>query len=191
MLRRKRQPFQQQLQGFANQVLLIRDIKGLYTINLSNTHGIFQTLNDYLDITAAQKACRNFGNDWKVDHTTDRALICTKGTSWLSNCDSCSSWRMLVWEDGGYEYNKGTQQGLYQTDDPSTVAGKFYGGHEPCEIGNNYPLCGDWISTGNIPFIVFKLSDTIIKRTEYWSEGCISYYFLQLQQKNQQQKRHL
>ena len=85
---------------------------------------------------------------------------------------------MLVWEDGGYEYNKGTQQGLYQTDDPSTVAGKFYGGHEPCEIGNNYPLCGDWISTGNFPFIVFKLSDTIIPISGVLAQGIYFYNFL-------------
>ena len=99
-------------------------------------------------MSAAQKECRNFGNDWKVDHTTDRALICTKElefahNSWLSNCASCSSWRMLVWEDGGFEYDKGNHR---QPDDPSTVAGKYYGGHEPCEMGNNYQLCGDWTS---------------------------------------------
>jgi len=63
---------------------------------------------------------------------------------WTSNCDSCSVWRMLVWADGGFEHDKGDAR---QSDDPSTVAGKYYGGHEPCEYGNNYPLCGDWIST--------------------------------------------
>ena len=125
----------------------------------SNIHDIFQTLNHYSDITTARRACQNFGNDWKVDHTTDRALVCTKDTSWTSNCDSCSSWRLLVWADGGFEHNKSDSR---QPDDPLTVAGKYYAGHKPCNYGNNYPLCGDWISTGNIPFIVFKLSDTII-----------------------------
>ena len=48
---------------------------------------------------------------------------------------------MLVWEDGGFEHNKGF---ILQPDDPPTVAGKYYGGHQPCTYGNNYPLCGDW-----------------------------------------------
>ena len=30
----------------------------------------------------------------------------------------------------------------------STKAGKYYGGHNPCEPGNNYPLCGDWQNPG-------------------------------------------
>ena len=113
----------------------------------SNIQAIIQTLNHYLDITTAKIACQNFGNDWKVDHTTDRALVCTKDRPWTANCDSCSSWRLLVWEDGGFEHDKGEHQ-----IDPSTVAGKYYGGHKPCEYGNNYPLCGDWISTGNFLF---------------------------------------
>ena len=107
----------------------------------------------YIDITGAKRACQNFGKDWKVDRTRDRALICTKDTRWLSNCDSCSSWRMLVWEDGGFEYDKG----IVLNDDPSTVAGKYYGGHDPCEYGDNYPLCGSWISTGNLLFDWFSI----------------------------------
>ena len=135
----------------------IGNIKDLLRVKIgSNVHGTFQTLNHYLDITAAKIACQNFGNDWNVDHTTDRALVCTKDRSWTANCDSCSSWRLLVWEDGGFEHDKGEHQ-----IDPSTVAGKYYGGHKPCEYGNNYPLCGDWISTGNFPVILFKLCDTI------------------------------
>ena len=131
----------------------IGNIKDLLRVKIgSNVHGTFQTLNHYLDITAAKIACQNFGNDWNVDHTTDRALVCTKdNTRWTSNCDSCSVWRMLVWADGGFEHDKGDAR---QSDDPSTVAGKYYGGHEPCEYGNNYPLCGAWISTGNFLFFV-------------------------------------
>ena len=119
----------------------------------SNIHAIIQTLNHYFDITTAKIACQSFGKDWKVDHTTDRALVCTKeNTRWTDNCHSCSSWRMLVWADGGFEFDKGYSR---QLDDPATVAGKYYGGHEPCNYGNNYPLCGDWISTGNFLFLLF------------------------------------
>ena len=66
---------------------------------------------------------------------------------------------MLVWADGGFEHDKSDSR---QLDDPATVAGKYYGGHKPCEYGNNYPLCGDWISTGNFSLLFVKLSDIMI-----------------------------
>ena len=66
---------------------------------------------------------------------------------------------MLVWADGGFEHDKGDAR---QPDDPSTVAGKYYGGHEPCEMGNNYQLCGDWITTGNFSLLFVNLRDIMI-----------------------------
>ena len=92
---------------------------------------------------------------------------------------------MLVWEDGGFEHNEGF---ILQPNDPSTVAGKYYGGHEPCEMGNNYQLCGDWISTGNFSFLFFKLRDIMIpincqiQSTAPGDNFLIT--FLQIQQKN-------
>ena len=53
------------------------------------------------------------------------------------NCNSCDDWRLVVWEDGSSEY--GQEYGPY-----TTKAGKYYGGHSPCELGDNYPLCGVW-----------------------------------------------
>lgn len=99
-----------------------------------------------------EKACRNFGDDWKVDKTTDRALVCTKGTvTWGLNCNSCSDWRLLVWENGGFELDRFDLDYRYM-DDPSTIANKYYGGHNPCATGDNYQLCGDWMSelSGNL-----------------------------------------
>ena len=66
---------------------------------------------------------------------------------------------MLVWADGGFEHDKSDSR---QPDDPATVAGKYYGGHEPCNYGNNYPLCGDWISTGNFSLLFVNLRDIMI-----------------------------
>ena len=89
-------------------------------------------------------ACRAFGNDWTVNKKTDRSLVCTKGSvSWHSNCSNCSTWRLMVWEDGGSEYNKSEHSWH------STVAGKYYGGHSPCADEDNFPVCGDWMTGGN------------------------------------------
>ena len=91
-------------------------------------------------------ACRNFGDDWSVQRITDRALVCTKGsTEALSNCDYCDSWRLVVWEDGGFERSKGERKN--KPESMLTFAGKYYGGKSPCR-SNNYPLCGDWITGG-------------------------------------------
>ena len=73
----------------------------------------------------------------------DRALVCTKdGVEWSSNCSPCSIWRLMVWENGGFEGSKHESSKCM-----STIAGKYYGGHPyPCSNGviDDYPLCGDW-----------------------------------------------
>ena len=103
----------------------------------------------FLGEAGAIKACENFGSDWKVSKITDRTVICTKGsTRWVATCNSCETWRMLVWEDGGFEHNKGysVYKGEY-INDRLTVAGKYYGGHDPCaRPWDRYTLCGDWTS---------------------------------------------
>ena len=100
------------------------------------------------DLNSAIVACRNFGDDWSVQRVTDRALVCTKGsTKASSNCDYCDSWRLVVWEDGGFERSKGERKN--KPESMLTVAGKYYGGKSPCR-SNNYSLCGDWITGGNL-----------------------------------------
>ena len=50
-----------------------------------------------------------------------------------------------MWQDGGIEKMEGdVGYELYENLHVSTKPGKYYGGHNPCEIANNYPLCGDW-----------------------------------------------
>ena len=94
--------------------------------------------------TDAREACKNFGARWAVVKVTDGALVCTlNGLSWSSNCNKCSAdWRMIVWRDGANEYPKDNSN--YKNLKLSTKAGKYYGGHDPCIHGNNYPICGDW-----------------------------------------------
>ena len=78
-----------------------------------------------------------------------RSLICTKvGTGWGDFCNNCTTWRMLVLEDGANEY------GVPKC---STKAFKYYGGHKICPTDPqfyfiqphnycNFPLCGEWKS---------------------------------------------
>ena len=73
----------------------------------------------------------------------DRALVCTKDrVSGGNNCASCSIWRLMVWENGGFE--KSIHEGGRLGPNRSTIAGKYYGGHRPCTVKDNYPICGDW-----------------------------------------------
>lgn len=96
---------------------------------------------------AAAIACRNFGDRWNVAKVVDRALVCTKdGVSARANCYPCSSWRLMVWENGGFENNI-HEMSFIKCPNRSTIAGKYYGGHPyPCNNGvkDNYPLCGEW-----------------------------------------------
>ena len=90
-----------------------------------------------------------FGRRWHVAKENDNSLICTEsdeyvGTRhWSYNCNDnrrgfneCDNWRLLVWADGIDE--SGEYRGY------STISGNYYGGHSPCENGDNMPKCGDW-----------------------------------------------
>ena len=73
------------------------------------------------DLNSAIVACRNFGDDWSVQRITDGALVCTRGSSTaFSNCDYCDSWRLVVWEDGGFERSKSERKN--EPDTKLTVA---------------------------------------------------------------------
>ena len=75
---------------------------------------------------------------------TDRALVCTKdNTRWQDNCDTCTTWRLVVWRAGGSEYHEGEHVEQHPSR-ISTLPGKYYAAHEPCRLGDNYPSCGDW-----------------------------------------------
>ena len=55
---------------------------------------------------------------------------------WWYNCDSCDTWRLIVFISGSNEHGPGSS---------STTAGSYYGGHSPCKRpGDNFPNCGHW-----------------------------------------------
>ena len=77
--------------------------------------------------------------------------MCTKGsTSWRDNCNDCTTWRMVVWQDGGCEEDSKCKQHSV-----STRAGKYYGAHSPCVFADNYQYCGVWGSSGKKIFTIF------------------------------------
>ena len=95
-----------------------------------------------LGVNDARVACIQFGTGWNVAKVSVGALVCTKdGHPAGLSCFDCQKWRLLVWDDGEDDKSKGDsgdQQGL------STKAGSYYGGHTPCTVGDNFPLCGQW-----------------------------------------------
>ena len=98
--------------------------------------------------SGATKACHGFGNGWDVAKVSDGALVCTlSGVQWDNTCNGCNDWRLLTWIDGSNEYRKG-EFSFYDNFPLSTKAGKYYGGHKPCENGDTYETCGDWKTPG-------------------------------------------
>ena len=84
----------------------------------------------------AKVNCQLFGSEWDVAHETSGSIVCTKnGIGWGNNCDSCDTWRLLVFESGSDEYGTGSK---------STHAGSYYGGHSPCHYEDNHLWCGYW-----------------------------------------------
>ena len=101
-----------------------------------------------LNLQSARAACSSFGSTWSVNKVTPEAVICTKGSkTWAHNCDTCATWRAVVFANGGSEY---PLNGRSFT--PSTLSGKYYGAHSPCTDADNYPLCGEW--GGNDTFLI-------------------------------------
>ncbi len=71
------------------------------------------------------------------------SLVCTLNSlAWGNNCNKCSTWRLVVWKDGAHEYEAGSNN--YDGVQLSTKVGNYYGGHEICAHGDNFPLCGEW-----------------------------------------------
>ena len=91
----------------------------------------------------AKKACNEFGNGWSVKVVRDGSLVCTLNSVWWNeNCNTCDNWRLVVWKDGAHEWPAG-HSGYYGIQ-ISTMAGRYYGGHQPCKEKDNFPLCGEW-----------------------------------------------
>ena len=63
-------------------------------------------------------------------------MVCTKhNTYWENSCLGCGTWALVVWENGGQEYDlKNVESGNRQVK-ISTLAGKYY-------CGKDVPCCG-------------------------------------------------
>ena len=48
-----------------------------------------------------------------------------------------------MWKDEGQEFDLGSIPDIQKN--VSTLAGKYYCGHSPCETGDNYPYGGNWL----------------------------------------------
>jgi hypothetical protein len=71
-------------------------------------------------------------------------IVCTiDGRSTGSNCDTCSTYNIVVWTDGSQERHC---PGFY-----STVAGEVYSAHTPCTCGDNLDFCDSWDMAGCTP----------------------------------------
>ena len=104
----------------------------------------------------ARDACKGFGPSWSFGEETKASLSCAKPPATPKDiCNNCSSYRLLVWEDGADERGRN----LY-----STVAGQYYGGYSPCTRSNNLPYCGDWNVSGILlthnKFMILTLDNT-------------------------------
>ena len=84
----------------------------------------------YIGLVAAKEACKRFGNDWNATHPTQGSVICSK-ISYLQNCHSCDTWRLLVWKDGACDLlnHRNCRSN-------ATKAGHFYCGYSPCKTGD-------------------------------------------------------
>ena len=83
---------------------------------------------------------------WKVvGGAKDGNIVCTidgRGTG--SNCDTCSTYNIIVWKNGSKERHCTGHS-------YSTQAGKVYSAHTPCTCGNNLDYCTSWSMNGCTP----------------------------------------
>merc|ERR1719460_2862649 len=96
---------------------------------------------------AARAYCSSIG--WLTVWRTPKSIICAKpGTSAYKVCNTCSTWRLVVYKNGGRDISHGNQR-------YPTKAGHFYCGHKPCKSGWNMPYGGVWKAGKKA--MVFKL----------------------------------
>ena len=80
---------------------------------------------------SAESYCGSLGSTWSIGYTDagGGSLYCLKdGTTSDSNCDSCDTYRIVVWKDGGGETKHDTTSYPF-----NTIAGNVYSAHTtPC-----------------------------------------------------------
>jgi hypothetical protein len=98
----------------------------------------------------ARMYCSSLG--WLVQwRSSNGAIICSKpkGSGKYGNCDSCATWRLVVYKDGATDQSPRNER--YKT-----KAGHFYCGHKPCKEGYNLPYGGLWNAKAAAGKIVFR-----------------------------------
>ena len=78
----------------------------------------------------AKKKCKSFGDNWKITRRTGGSAVCST-VSYLKNCHTCDSWRLLVWEDGACDR---LLPSMCRSN--STITGNYYCGYDPCRTGS-------------------------------------------------------
>ena len=82
---------------------------------------------------------------WQVAVYTDGAVVCTpEGNDEYAHCEECDLYNLVVYEDGAGD----PQCPLAAV---TTDAGTVYGGHDPCECGDNLRYCEFWDMQGCTP----------------------------------------
>jgi len=95
----------------------------------------------------AENACKGFEGNWTVTRKAYGSTICGKiekgePTPWWKNCNTCATWRMLVWRDNACEKIKNDHTPCAAG--VSTKAGNYYCGHTPCGKDGKFPEGGKW-----------------------------------------------
>jgi hypothetical protein len=110
------------------------------------------------DEAGARRYCSSLGwlTKWKSGKgygVQSGAIICAHPTkaSAGSNCNTCATWRLVVFRKGGTDMSPSGQQ--YKT-----KPGYFYCGHKPCRGGWNLPQGGVWgrKAVGSMNFVFLK-----------------------------------
>lgn len=115
---------------------LVEDLK-MNTSIMNEEYFNYDYQHSHIIINSESRArlyCETLGSEWSVKHVDVKgSLYCLKGTTPTgSDCNSCDTYRIVVWKDGAGETMN--DSGSYPF---NTVAGTVYGGHKPCKKGSD------------------------------------------------------
>ena len=99
-----------------------------------------------LTVEDARAACIAFASGWSVKKEGPGSLICTDGAVASANCASIDKWRAVVWKNGYGDPYDTDNEGKF-----STQAGYYYGGHDPCQYGDNLGAGYSWNNCAEEP----------------------------------------
>ncbi len=114
--------------------------------NQTCVNGNCQVMQQVPCSQAALAWCQSKG--WSVPvngQASGGRLYCTTNAVGVnSDCNQCGDYNMIVW-------SAGAKPAYCQNFNYSTVAGRVYAGHNPCQCGDNLIDCGTWTMGNCIP----------------------------------------